>query len=343
MNYVEWLRVRGCLKWTAIVLGVLFLICIVVRIALIGRQSYVGWALNLKADPGSKVTETVLPDGARRTAIDDPSKQVRVVIVDRGWNGKHVEIYDYSENGSHDLRHAVSMGAVRVSELPSRHGSLTVVDTNGETDFINYIVNGAVVAFIVATVLGAPFARENDGHLEIALTKPASRERSSAAVLATDAGGILAAFVLAIAFAVAVHTLFELPHIAFNARDALALLVGVLAPIAWYSMLAAATASIRRGYGAVLGFAWPVAGIVLVLSLVHPNGNPLFEAVHAIAWVLSFADPLTYTNLHGQVVSVDAAGRATAGFGYTRQVVALAALTLVYGGLSVLQWRRVEA
>jgi hypothetical protein len=341
--YVEWLRVRGCLKWTAIVLGVFFLICVIVRVALIGHGSYIGWALNLKSDPGSKVTETTLPDGSRRTAIDDPVKQVRVVIVDRGWHGKHIEIYDYSEHGSPDLKRAADMGTVHVSGLPSGRGSLTVVDTNGETDFMNYVASGVVVAMIVATILGAPFAREGDGHLEVALTKPTSREQFAASVLGADFAGIAAAYVLAIVFAVAVHTLFEVPHILFTGRDALALLVGILAPAAWYAMLAAATASIRRGYGTVLGFAWPVAGIVLGLSLAQPNGNPIFQAVHAIAWLLSFINPLTYTNIHGQILSVDASGHVAVGFGYTRQVVALALLTGAYGILSIVQWRRIEA
>jgi len=342
MGYVEWLRVRGCLKWTAIVLGALFLICAIVRVVLIGHQNYLGWALSLESDPGSKVTQTTLPDGAQRTAIDDPLKQVRVVIVDRGSSGKHIEIYDYSERGL-TTRDAMDLGAVHVTELPSKRGSLTVVDTNGETDFINYIVSGALVAFIVATILGAPFAREGDGHLESALTKPLSRDRFSALVLGIDMAGIAAAFAGAIVFAIAVHALFELPHIIFNTRDVLALLVGILAPLAWYAMLTAATASMRRGYGAIIGFAWPVAGIVVALSYLRPEGNPVLTVVHAIAWVFSFIDPLTYTNIHGQILMVDASGHATVGFGYVGQVIALALLAAVYSVISMVQWRRIEA
>src|SRR5690242_16867819 len=104
MAYVEWLRVRGCLKWVAIVLGVLFLVGVIVRVALIGRQDYLSWAFNLKSDPGSRVSETMLPDGTRRVAIDDPAKQVRVIVFDRGWHGKRIEIYDYSEGRSGELK-----------------------------------------------------------------------------------------------------------------------------------------------------------------------------------------------------------------------------------------------
>lgn len=343
MTYVEWLRVRGCLKWTIIVLAILFVVAGVLRVALIGHHSYIAWAMNLETDPGAKVKESTLPDGAKRTEIDDPAKQVRVVIDDRGWNGKHIEIYDYTENGSRELKDAVDMGSVRVKELPSKQGSLTIVDTNGETDFINYVVCGAMVAFIIATILGAPFAREGDGHLEVALTKPISRDRFSATVLGIDMAGILASFAAALAFAILVQSIFELPHIVFASRDALALLVGILAPLAWYSMLAAATASLRRGYGAVLGFAWPVAAIVVGLSIMRPDGNAILTVVHWIGWVLSFIDPLTYTNIRGQIVSADATGHTTVGLGYTRQVIALAILTVVYGALSIVQWRRIEA
>ncbi|MBV8147692.1 MAG: hypothetical protein JO092_01215, partial [Candidatus Eremiobacteraeota bacterium] len=45
MAYVEWLRVRGCLRWTGFVLLGLFLITAVVRIAVFGMQHDVlGWA-----------------------------------------------------------------------------------------------------------------------------------------------------------------------------------------------------------------------------------------------------------------------------------------------------------
>lgn len=342
MGYVEWLRVRGCLKWVAIVLGVLFLIGVVVRVALVGRQDYISWAFNLKSDPGAKVTETTLPDGTRRTAIDDPAKQVRVVVFDRGWQGKRIEIYDYSEHGSNDLRHpGVVMGSVSENRLPSGHGTVTVVNTNGETDFISYVVNGAFVAFVVATVLGAPFAREGDGHLEIALTKPVSRLRYSIEALGIDALGVVAAFVMTIVFAIAIHAIFEIPHIVFTASDALALVAAILAPIAWYAMLSAATASLRRGYGAVLGFAWPVAGVLLALGYAHPDGNAILTIVHDIAWVLDLFNPLAHINLHHEDIQIG--GPPVFGLGYGNQIAVLAVLTILYGALSIWQWRRIEA
>jgi hypothetical protein len=342
MGYVESLRVRGCLKWVAIVLGVLLLVAVIVRVALIGRQDYLSWAFNLKSDPGAKVTETTLPDGTRRVAIDDPAKQVRVAVFDRGWQGKRIEIYDYSEHGSGELKNVhLVMGSVNENRLPGGHGTFTVIESNGETDFINYVINAAFVAFVVATVLGAPFAREGDGHLEITLTKPVSRLRYSIEALAIDALGVVAAFFMTIVFAIAIHAIFEIPHIVFSANDALALVAAILAPIAWYAMLAAATASLRRGYGAVIGFAWPVAGIVLALGYANPEGNVILTIAHNIAWVLDLFNPLAHINLHHQDVQFGAP--QIFGIGYGSQIAALAVLILLYCTLSIVQWRRIEA
>ena len=71
----------------------------------------------------------------------------------------------------------VNVGSIQVME--SRHGSMTttVIDTNGAVPMIYYMLLADIVALIVATILAAPFAREIDGHLEIALTKPISRVR----------------------------------------------------------------------------------------------------------------------------------------------------------------------
>lgn len=347
MGYVEWLRVRGCLKVTAFALGCLFLLAVVARLALMGHHDYVDWAYGLKSDPASQVTQTTLADGTQRTTIDNSAKQLHVVIDDRGSRGKHIEIDDYSAQGSSDLSGGSLMlhnGNKNESKLPGNRGTRIVIDSDSDvTNFVSYVIVGLIVAFIVATVLGVPFARENDGHLEVALTKPASRERFSAAVLGIDIGGIAVVFVAGIVFAIAAQSLFELPRVSFAARDAMASIGGIFAPVAWYSMLAAATASIRRGYGAVLGFAWPVAAIVLGLSLVTPGNNAVLNVVHSIAWSLSFINPLTYTTVNGSVIVDDSAGHTIVGFADGGHVVALALLSAFYCALAILQWRRVEA
>lgn len=345
MNYVEWLRVRGCLKCVAIVLGALFLVAAIVRVALIAHHDSIDFAYGLQSDPGSKVAQSVLADGTKRTVIDNAAKAVHVVIDDRGSAGKHIEIDDYSAGGSNskDTDLTLRSGNIHESTLP-KGGRRIAIDTyqdHGETDFIGYVLVGVIVAFIVATVVGVPFARENDGHLEVALTKPMSRDRFAAAILLVDMAGILTALVAGILFAIAMQWLFEIPRVTFDTNDLLAIGVAVFGPLAWYSMLTAATASLKRGYGTILGFAWPVAIIVLGLSLVAPNGNAVVAVIHGVAWVLSFINPLTYVSLHSGDVHIGASD--THGLGYGGEMLALAALTAFYLIVSLVQWRRIEA
>jgi hypothetical protein len=331
MAYVEWLRVRGCLKWCAIVLGTLFLISLIVRIAVIGIQrDVVSEAERATSDSGAKVTETTLADGTRRTVIDDPVKKMHYVI-DRGAFGKHIEV--------RDLR----APSKQHPPLPRNGATVTNIDLHsGPTPFAEFVVHGLILALIVATVLGVPFARENDGHLEIALIKPISREGLALQTVAADVAGILTSFVLGLVFALAVSALFDPPRLAFDSTDALALAIAIVAPIAWYAMLTAATASVKRGYAAILGFAWPVAGIVVGLSLVPPSGSAFLTLVQGIAWVLSWIDPLTYMHI-SQHEGVTVNGQSILHSTGWSQVLMLAVLSVLYAVAAIVQWRRVEA
>jgi hypothetical protein len=317
MAYVEWLRVRACLKWTGLALGILLLVAVGLRIAAVGIEHNISARVAaLKADPGSKVTDTVLPDGMHQITIDNRAKNVHVVIEDRGFDGKHIVL---DESGRH-------------------HEDVT---TGGPTPFSVYLVVGFVVALIVATVLGAPFAREADGHLETALTKPVSRELFALQTILIDWCGLLVAFFGATLLAIAVHALFDVPHITFDGVDAMVLGAGIAGPLAWYAMLNAATASLKRGYGALQGLAWPIGLIVVGLSAVEPDGNAFLTLVHDVGWTLSWIDPLRYMHFGREGVRVDPTGIAP--FSYGTQLAALAVLAVVYLALAVVQWRRVEA
>ena len=250
MVYVEWLRVRGALKWTAIILGIVVVFACVLRID----------ALN--------------------------------------WH------------------HGLAMH---------------------EMKFQYFVIVGAVVAMIVATVLGAPFARENDGHLEVAFTKPVDRTGLALRTIGVDVAGIVAAFPLGVVFGIIAHTIFYPPDITFHFGDAIALVLGILAPLAWYAMLAAATASLKRGYGAILGIAWPVAALVAGLGFVDGRGDPMLTLLHDTFWALSRVDPLAYIHL-----ATVAEGQTVLDPAWLFQLTMLAALALGYGALAVVQWRRVE-
>jgi hypothetical protein len=250
MVYVEWLRVRGTLKWTAIVLGILFVLACVARVSLSSHS--------------------------------------------------HME-------GNHEM------------------------------NFGTFVVFGTVVALIVATMLGAPFARENDGHLEVALTKPVNRAGLALMMIGVDAAGIIAALTVGTLFGVLLHTIFFPPWITFHTIDAVVIVFGIIAPLSWYAMLAAATSSLRRGYGAILGIAWPVAAIVAGLSLVDPNENSMAALIHATFWTLSRIDPLVY--MHFDTSDMQMTPDST----WMLRLAMLAILTAAYGIAAVAQWRRVEA
>ncbi|MDP9025616.1 MAG: hypothetical protein M3N13_09620, partial [Candidatus Eremiobacteraeota bacterium] len=172
MTYVEWLRVRNVLRILAVVLGVLIVVSLVLRISF---SSYIdsdeAFLKHIQTQPGTKVTHAVLPGGIPQTIIDDPIDKTHVTIDNLGYGGRHIVIQE-PKSGDHTSHDHISMGSVQVMESDKGGIRTTVVDTNGAVPFLFYMFASNIVALIIATILGAPFARENDGHLEVALTRP---------------------------------------------------------------------------------------------------------------------------------------------------------------------------
>jgi hypothetical protein len=342
MTYVEWLRVWRVLKVTAIVLVVLEVLLLSLRISLLafGPHSPMSFIHGIEVDPGSHVTHTAIPGGTR-TVIDNAKEDVHIVIDDRGYLGKRIQIVESKERASNHPE-SVAMGDIHVNSQSLGTQTVTTIDTGQPEDLGYYFAIAAVVGLIIATVLGAPFARENDGHLEIAMTKPFAREPMALSMIGADLVGVLGAWVMTIVFLIVGHTIFEVPHFVFGSFDAACIALGLAACAAWYGMLCAATASIRRGYGAILGFAWPIALVVLALSKINMSGTQLGQVVHALVTPLAFINPLTYFNLGGAVtVNGEPTGSLSTVSPYNTTMLAI--LAVVYLALAVLQWRRVEA
>jgi hypothetical protein len=344
VTYVEWLRVRSMLKWTAIVLLVLEALLLVARISLlaIGSNDALSFVHGVEINANSQVTHAVLPDGASRTVIDNAAEGVHVVVDDRGYQGKHIQIFESSSRASQHSHKTFSMGDVHVDTLPSGNQTVTTIDTGQPEDLAYYFGIASFIGLIAGTVLGAPFARENDGHLEIALTKPVRREKLALGMIGADLAGIGGAWLMAVVFLVVGHTMFEAPHYVFGPSDGAIILLGAVGNVAWYAMLCAATASLRRAYGAVLGFAWPVAFVIAVLGKVNLSGSQLGQVVHAIVTPLAWIDPFSYLHF-GPAFTVNGkpGGSMAVLHGYEFPILLI--LALVYGALAVLQWRRVEA
>jgi len=338
MTYVEWLRVRNCLRTLAIVLGILVFLAIVLRVSLARYISPEEWVHHIALDPGASETHLTLPDGTKRSIIEDPTERTHVVIDDRGNAGTHIVITEPSSRAHKDSSH-VSVGSIQVSS--SNHGSVTTttIDTNGAVPLIYYMALADVAALIIATMLAAPLAREIDGHLEIALTKPVSRVRYALGAVGADVTGIVAASVMTIIACYLCEVLFGTYRLDFSGINARAIAMGIAMPVAWYALLCAATTWFNRSYGAVLGFAWPVAILLGVLAAIHPT-NTVGLFVHDLGWVLSRLDPLSYVsfgvpNDHGTVDYMGANFAMRLGI----EVVLFGA----YIALALLRWERVEA
>jgi hypothetical protein len=338
MNYVEWLRVRNLLKIVAIVLVVLVVLAVILRVSVSRYMSPDAWVSHITTDPGVKISRSVLPDGTKRVIVDDPNQDTHVVIDDFGYKGKHIVVTEPTKRAHSDHSH-LNVGSIRVIE--TNHGSTTttVIDTNGAVPMMYYMAIADVVALIVATILAAPLAREMDGHLEVALTRPCSRLRFALEVLAADVAGIVAASVMTVIAFYVCQLLFESARLDFSGINSRAIAMGIVMPLAWYAMLCAATTWIGRSYGAVLGFAWPIAILVGVLTLVHPS-NLLALFIHDIAWVISRIDPLTYVSF---ATPNDDGTMDYASSNFGLRFLAEVLFFIVYGALAVIKWQRVEA
>lgn len=334
MNYVEWLRVRNCLRTVAIVLGIFLLLAVVLRISLSRYMSSDAWIQHITLDPGTKVSHTVLPDGTRRTFIDDSTEQTHVVIDDHGYAGKRIVVTEPTSR-AHKEQKDVALGSIHVVE--SRNGAMTttVIDTNGSVPFFYYMAVADLMALIVAMVLAAPFAREVQGHLEVALTKPVTRARYALGSIGADVAGILGASLLTIVALYLCQLLFEPGRIDFSGISARAIAMGIAAPLAWYALLCALTTWLNRAYVAVLVAALPVAIVVGLLTLLDPS-NAVARVVHDTAWYLSRLDPWTYVEFH---VEDNTTGASTFAMRLGVQVL----LFVIYSAIAVWQWQRVEA
>jgi hypothetical protein len=339
MNYVEWLRVRNCLRITFIVLGILVALALILRISFARYQSPEAWIAHVASEPGTTERHLTLPDGTKRMILDDPADRTHIVVDDRGSAGRHIVITEPTSNERQ--RSHVDIGSMSVHE--ARHGSMTTttIDTTGAVPMLIYMGFADVVALIVATILAAPFAREMDGHLEVALTKPISRPRYAIGTIGADAAGILAVSLASVIAFYVCGLIFGVAKIDFSGVNARAVPMGIAMSLAWYALLCAATSWTGRGYAAVLGFAWPVVLVVNGLAKVPPT-NGLAAFVHYLAWSLAQLNPLWHASWTG--VNVDHAAAASPPdptFGLRLAINVL--LFAVYAALAVWRWQRVEA
>jgi len=192
-----------------------------------------------------------------------------------------------------------------------------------------------VVGTIFAGIYGASLSSENQGHLEVAWTKPVSRVRYALTNMLADYGGAVAAFAITLLTAVLVIATIGLITNLFIDRDAWFNLVRFLAlPLAWLGLVQAATASLREKSGTVSGGIWVAAIALLGLEIVDLPG-----IWHGIVAFLNFFNPLNYSGYE-----TDSSGHLVASISSLEaDIVALVLLGVVGMLIALAQWRKLEA
>jgi len=194
-------------------------------------------------------------------------------------------------------------------------------------------------ALFPATAYGCSLAAENDGHLALAWTKPASRVQYALTVMLVDVVGILAAFALT-------FVLLLLPQLAMvgmlryvSAGPTLALeaLRQLALPLAWFALCQALTAGLRGNARMVVGISMLPAFVLGALA-----SAPLPGAWHQAFHTLAFIDPLAYF----VGFEVSDGGARTSNLLTVALPLAdamLIGLLVVYAAAAIFQWRRLEA
>jgi hypothetical protein len=230
------------------------------------------------------------------------------------------------------IAYAIAFIATAVSAYFSKAN--THVSSGDYVPFAALFVLAGVASGIVASTLAGNLARENDGHLPLTWTKPASRIRSAAIMAGVDVAGVLAMYVLTIIAFLAILGIVGLAkHFTFDAGMGLIVARSLVFPIATYGLVWALTASMRRKAGAAIGFLW--VGMIGV-NILHLVGLP--GAFGTIFSLLDRIDPMAYMQFHGEgkALLIDTRESIYA----MLALLAIGAAGMVAG---LAQWRRLEA
>lgn len=207
----------------------------------------------------------------------------------------------------------------------------------------------ALAAFVTCIFIsryGRTLSEENEDHLPVVWTRPASREQTALSIVGVDALGILASFAMYLILSAAFITTFQVWRFVVVPPDAFIQFLRYLAqPFAFYALVMALTASTGRAGRGLVGWFW-VGAIVVVIFASSPSiPNPW----HAIANFLNFLNPLAYGTYHTtsgtETVNVMSGPSPTyvAGLPPIADAVALGILFVAGLAAALVQWRRLEA
>jgi hypothetical protein len=334
--YVEYARAKRAVFIALILLGLFFLACLIVRFSVHDTH----WETDLEGSPTAHVTKTLQPDGSTRIVIEDTARQTHAVIIKHPGGMVDMDITEPRKGSSHHGQFI--MGASSVNTTVEGNTLHTTIRYKPELPVFKMgflFLMTIPLALIIASFLGVPLAKENDGHLELAWTKPVSRERYAIASFVVDSAAIVLSQLLTIAVTLLATLMFFVPRFGAENNMGWYILAAIVAPLAWYALLTAASASLRRGPGLVIGLGWIAALLIPALAQALSGAakvNPIAAWFYEIFHGLSYLDPIAYIAVqhgHSGLLAISTAGCAGV----------LCALLVGYLALAVAQWRRVEA
>lgn len=345
--FAELLRAKRALYVPAVIVGLFVVTIAFVRLSMGGDVGT--WPDRLGSSPTAHVTRTRQSGGSERIVIDDPARKTHAVIVRS--SGGSFDMNATMPQSVYDARPHLVMGDTSDRVVNTSAGGSVVHVTmryspiHSGYDAAFLFVGTLPLTLIVATMLGGVLSKENDGHLEIAWSKPVSRERYALACFAVDAAAIVVTMVFAIIVALAAQALFfAVPSLSWTSQSALLAAMALAGPLAWYALLTVASASLKRGPGLVMGLGWVAAmmipGIAQGLAALA-QFNTVAAVFHSIFAALTYLDPIAYIMTwkeHGHVLTVGATNTSL-----SLSLAALVSMVVVYLALSVAQWRRLEA
>lgn len=340
--YAEVLRGMRALRVIAIILGIIFAIALIFRVWAWAEHGPMFVASSLQSSPTAHVTTRTLTDGTVETTVLDPVQRVHAVI-DRRSGYFHMDATIPSNSHTGTFTFGNSDTTVN-KKTGMKHVVITEDMGNANIPVGILFAIASIFALVTATMLGGVLAKENDGHLELAWTKPVSRERLALASMATDVVTIVVSQLFAIAVILIICVMFVWPRFYANSMTPSVVLLAVLGPVAWYACLTAFSASLKRGLGMVCGLGWLAA--LLIPSVAQASGHAqsdIGRTIHVIFQTLAYIDPIAYLSFHGAFDSTSGIAFQTAIGNLNFSAGMLAVLAIVYIALAVLQWRRVEA
>jgi hypothetical protein len=215
---------------------------------------------------------------------------------------------------------AVVSGAIRLTVHLSAHDT-----ARGSIEF-QMIAGVAMVGIsILATVMGLSLASENEGHLEVAWTKPASRERYALNIFGIDLVAMLCGYILTIIAIFTVADVWVGRQAVFAEKPLWESAAMFLLPVYIYALIALGSASLKRSRGMVAGLFWPIVLGLTALAQIR------IDSVRAIAHAINTINPVViFETPHGVETSPSTYALA-------------AVLTAIALALAIVQWRRLEA